>query len=287
MTDESTELPSGATPQEGQADVGVRQEGRASQNERREILTKRIVAELRTYDTNRQLPNIMNRNIEHFGWLPGEGENDNAFLEWKTNTRDETYTRVGEALAAYWDKTFPDDTALALADPNLRYRIRWWLKFFLSNETQNPSLLPRSEYFRQLILEGVREHGENPFFPTAVAFFALGDGLRTVISLRAALKAEGVETVGGVPIDNLTLAEILAGINEGPIKRNLELCLKVISEMRAAHPDMERVIVGAWITDPSGEKEPVTSLDTTLKQEGLVWNEEKKRYVPKPPTPSH
>jgi hypothetical protein len=283
MTDESTELPSGATLQEGQADVGVRQEGGASQNERREILIKKIVGKLTRCDVNKRLPNIMNRNIERFGRRPNE--DDNAFSNWKGKTRGDTYTRVGEALAAYWDKTFPDDTALV--DSDLQERIRRWLDFFLSEKTKNLDLPQSSKYFQELIEEYRKIYGENPFFLTALAHFALGDGLRTVISLRAALKAEGVETVGEEPIDNLTLDQILAGINEGPIKRNLELCLKVISEIRAAHPDMERVIVGAWITDPSGEKEPVTSLDTTLKQEGLVWNEGEKRYAPTPPTPSH
>jgi len=280
MTDESTELPSGAIPQESQADVGVCQEGGASQNERREILTKKIVAALTKCDVNRRLPDIMRRTIERLGGLPGE--DDEAFLKWKRETTDDTYTRVGEALAAYWDKTFPDDTALA--DPNLRDRIEWWLRFFLSYETQNLSLLQRSEYFKQRI--GVEEYGENPFFPTAVAFFALGDGVRTVTSLRAALKAEGVETVGEEPIDNLTLAQILAGINNEPIKRKLEWCLEVISEIRAAHPDMERQIRGASMMDPfTGKRRPVTSLDGAFKNEGFVWRE--KEYVPTPPTPSH
>jgi len=285
MADELPELSSEATPPQDQADVGVRQEGGDSKDERRQILVEKIANNLKNLDPTRQLPEIMERNIRRFGWLPGE--DDNAFLKWERNTTDETYNRVGEALAAYWKNRFPDDTALALADPNLRDRIGWWWKFFRSNETQNLNLLSISEYVQQLIREGVKEYGENPFFPTAVAFFALGDGLRTVINLRAALKAQGVETIGEVPIDKLTLAQILAGINEGPIKRNLELCLEVISEIRAAHPDMERVIRGGSMMDSfTGEMRPVTSLDSELKREGLVWKEEG-RYVPTPPTPSH
>jgi hypothetical protein len=284
MTDGSTELPSGVIPPEGQADIGVRQEGGASQNERRESLTEKIAAKLKTYDANRRLLNIMKRNIKHFGWLPGE--DDDAFLKWQRKTRDETYLRVGKALAAYWAEIFPDD--IALVDPDLQERTRKWLDFFLSEKTKNLGLVQSSEYFQELIKEYRKIYGENPFFLTAVAFFALGDGLRTVTSLRVALKAEGVETIGGVPIDKLTLAQILAGINEGPIKRNLELCLEVISEIRAAHPDMEREIRGASIRDPfTGERGPVTSLDTPLKQEGLVWNKEENRYAPTPPTPSH
>ena len=295
MIDELEKLPSGVTPQksqadvaESQADVAVSQEGGASKKEKREILTKKIVKELRMHDRSKELPNIMKRNIERFTPLPGEDYD--AFLEWKRETKNEneTYTRVAKALAAYWDETFPDDTVLALADENLRNRIRRWLDFFFSNK--NTKLLV-AEYFQQLN-EG-KEDGENPFFPTALAYFALGDGVKAVQSLLAALEAEGVETVGGVPINNLTLAQILAGINEGPIKRNLKICLEVISEIRAAHPDMEREIDGGWMRDPStGEMRPVTSLDSEFKNQGLVWSEEEGseeegRYVPKPPTPSH
>ena len=281
MIDELEKLPSGVTPQKSQADVAVSQEGGASKNEKRKILTEKIVAELRMHDPSKKLPNIMQHNIERFRRL--RGEDNDAFLKWKRKTMNETYTRVAEALAAYWDETFPDDTVLALADQNLGYRIRWWLDFFFSNK--NTKLLG-AEYFQQLN-EG-KEDGENPFFPTALAYFALGDGVKAVQSLLAALEAEGVETVGGVPINNLTLAQILAGINEGPIKRNLKICLEVISEIRAAHPDMERKIAGGWMRDSStGKMKPVTSLDSEFEKQGFVWSEEKGRYVPKPPTPSH